>query len=176
MRLFTSPDLPEVNEKVQLKANVLDPLGAFLEQDQVVVEVKSPTGGIQSIRLQPGVGDSTGMFNGVFTPKEPGMYQLVATSETTGSQLEQELRVQGKSLEEIGRVARLNVLEEIAGMTGGGMATLNNMDSLIQKLGTLPEPEPVVHRTRIWANPYWGGILIFLLGMFWTFRKVVGEV
>ncbi len=176
MRLFTSPDLPEVNEKVQLKANVLDPLGAFLEEDDVVVEAISPSGSVQSIRLQPGTGDAAGMFSGVLIPKEPGMYQLSATSETTGSQLELDLRVQGKSLEAIGRVARLNVLEEITSMTGGSTTSLNEINRLVQELGNIPEPDPIVHRTRLWANPYWGGMLVFLLGMFWTFRKIVGEV
>ncbi len=64
----------------------------------------------------------------------------------------------------------------IAQVTGGKMVPVSQVRSLLDHLATLPEPEPVVHRTRIWAHPVWGGMLVLLLGVFWTGRKMMGAV
>lgn len=44
----------------------------------------------------------------------------------------------------------------------------------MQKLATMPEPEPVIVPLRIWSHPLWGGMIILLLGIFWTGRKFAG--
>ena len=176
MRLFISPDRPEVGDVVNFNANVLDAFGGFLEEDTVLTQTVAPSGAQQSIRLQPGADDAVGLFSGSFIPKESGLYKITATSEETGSTLQMDLVVQGKSLEAIGKVARLDVLEEITQMTGGKMFRISQAQDLLEDLAQLPEPDPVVHRTRIWANSYWGGVLVFLLGLFWTARKWAGEV
>ena len=49
------------------------------------------------------------------------------------------------------------------------------VDEIAQK-ADLPEPDPTLHRTRLWAHPAWGGILLLLMVIFWTGRKVIGAV
>jgi len=159
-----------------LNANVLDALGGFLEQGLVVVQAISPSGTTQSIRLQPGEKDARGLFSGTFVPTERGNYSLVASSAETGATIQTDLSVQGLNRERQGRLARFDVLEEIAAITEAKVVPVSEVQSILDHLAAMPEPEPTVHRTRIWSHPLWGGLLILLLGVFWTGRKIAGAV
>ena len=177
MRLFYSPDRPHVDDAVMLNANVNDPLGSPLDKGSVVVQAISPSGKTQTIRLQPGEGDAIGLFTGSFVPKESGNYRLVARSRTeTGASVQTDLSVQGLNREQQGRLARFEVLDEIAKITDGKLVPVSEVRSLLDYLAALPEPEPTVHRTRIWAHPLWAGLLILLLGLFWIARKMTGAI
>ena len=176
MRLFYSPDRPHVDDAVMLNANVNDPLGSPLDKGSVVVQAISPSGKTQTIRLQPGEGDAMGLFTGSFVPKESGNYRLVASSTETGASVQTDLSVQGLNREQQGRLARFEVLDEIAKITDGKLVPVSEVRSLLDYLAALPEPEPTVHRTRIWAHPLWAGLLILLLGLFWIARKMTGAI
>ncbi len=176
MRLFYSPDRPHVDDAVTLNANVNDPLGAPLDKGSVVVQAISPSGKTQTIQLQPGEGDAIGLFTGAFVPKESGNYKLVASSTETGASVQTDLSVQGLNREQQGRLARFEVLDEIAKITNGKLVPISEVRSLLDELAALPEPEPTVHRTRIWAHPLWAGLLILLLGVFWIARKMTGAI
>jgi hypothetical protein len=176
MRLFYSPDRPHVDDAVMLNANVNDPLGSPLDKGSVVVQAISPSGKTQTIRLQPGEGDAIGLFTGSFVPKESGNYRLVASSTETGASVQTDLSVQGLNREQQGRLARFEVLDEIAKITDGKLVPVSEVRSLLDYLAVLPEPEPTVHRTRIWAHPLWAGLLILLLGLFWIARKMTGAI
>lgn len=176
MRLFYSPDRPHVDDVVMLNANVNDPLGTPVDRGSVVVQAISPSGKTQTIHLQPGEGDAIGLFTGSFTLKESGNYQLIASSIETGASVQTDLSVQGLNREQQGRLARFEVLDEIAKITDGRLVSVSEARSLLDDLAALPEPEPTVHRTRIWAHPLWAGLLILLLGVFWVARKMSGVV
>lgn len=176
MRLFYAPDRPHVDDVVMLNANVNDTLGAPLDKGTVIVQAISPSGKTQAIRLQPGEGDAVGLFTGSFTPEESGNYSLVASSTETGASVQTDLSVQGLNREQQGRLARFDVLDEIAKITDGELVTVSEVGSLLDSLAALPEPEPTVHRTRIWAHPLWAGLLILLLGVFWVARKLTGAI
>jgi len=176
MRLFYSPDRPRVDDVVSLNANVLDSRGAPLNQGTVVVQAISPSGKTQTVRLAPGEEDTWGLFVGSLIPKAPGTHRLVASCAETGASVEAELTVQGLDRERQGRLARYDVLEEIATITQGKLVTVPEVSSLVEHLAALPEPEPTVHRTRIWSHPLWGAVLVVLMGVFWVGRKMNGTV
>ena len=176
IRLFYSPDRPHVDDVVTLNANVMDNVGGPLDRGTVVVQAISPSGKTETIRLQPGIEDALGLFVGTFVPKEAGNYRLVATSSETGASVQTELSVQGLNREQQGRLARFDVLDEIAKITDGKLVSIAEVGTLLDHLAALPEPEPIVKRTRIWAHPLWGGLIILLLGLFWVARKVAGTI
>ena len=176
MRLFYSPDRPRVDDVITLNANVMDSLGGTLAEDSVIVQAIFPSGVTQAVRLQPSKEDTWGLFTGSFTPKEPGNYHLVATSAETGASIQTDLSVQGLNRERQGRLARFDVLDEIAKITEGRLVPVSDVQSLLDSLATLPEPEPIVHRIRIWSHPLWVAFLILLLGLFWIGRKMAGTV
>ena len=176
MRLFYSPDRPRVDDVVSLNANVLSATGGPLNEGTVVVQAISPSGKTQTVRLQSGEEDAWGLFAGALTATEPGNYQLVATCAETGASVQTELSVQGLNRERQGRLARFDVLEEITSMTNGRLVPVSDVQSLLDDLAVLPDPEPTMHRTRIWSHPAWCAALIVLMGVFWTGRKIIGAV
>ncbi|RKU05794.1 hypothetical protein C6501_19540 [Candidatus Poribacteria bacterium] len=176
IRLFYSPDRPHVDDVLTLNANVMDNVGGPMDRGTVTVQAISPAGKTETIRLQPGIEDALGLFVGTFVPKEAGNYRLVATSSETGASVQTELSVQGLNREQQGRLARFDVLDEIAKVTNGKLVPIAEVGTLLDHLAALPEPEPIVKRTRIWAHPLWGGLIILLLGLFWVARKMAGTI
>ncbi|HQX50402.1 MAG TPA: VWA domain-containing protein [Planctomycetaceae bacterium] len=174
MRLFYSPDRPEAGNVVTLNANVMSTAGDPLRTGTVIVQTVSPSGQTDSIRLAPAGEDSWGLFTGTFTPTEGGQYKFVTTCTETGARLETIIAVLGQEKELIGQPARLDVLKEIAQMTRGQLTTVSEIQGLVDHIAAMPEPEPILRRFRLWSHPAWGGLIVILLGGFWTGRKLAG--
>ena len=175
MRLFYTPDRPQANEVVTLNANVMSGGGEPLQKGTVVLQIVGPSGNTDSVRMIAN-GDEWGLFTGSFTPEEPGNYQLRLSCRENDSTLEAQLTVQGVRREQLGRPARLDVLQEVASVTRGRMVEANDVENLFQEITALPEPDPEVRRLRLWCHPVWAGFLVLLLGIFWTGRKMVGTI
>jgi hypothetical protein len=174
MRLFYSPDRPEAGNVLTLNANIMSNAGDPLRSGTVVVQTMSPSGQTDSVRLAAAGEDSWGLFTGSFTPTEGGQYKLVTTCAETGGRLETLISVQGQKRELIGQPARTDVLKEIAQVTRGELATVAEIQSLVDRIAAMPEPEPIIRRFRLWSHPAWGGLIVILLGVFWTGRKLAG--
>ena len=174
MRLFYSPDRPEAGNVVTLNANVMSTAGDPLRTGTVVVQTVSPSGQTDSVRLAPAGEDSWGLFTGSFAPTEGGQYKLVTSCAETGGRLETIISVLGQEKELIGQPARVDVLKEIAQVTRGQLTTVSEIQNLVDHIAAMPEPEPIIRRFRLWSHPAWGGLIVLLLGGFWTGRKLAG--
>lgn len=174
MRLFYSPDRPDADNVLTLNANVMKTTGEPLREGTLAVQIVAPSGQTDSVRLAPAGDDSWGLFTGSFTPTEGGQYELVTTCRETGSRLETTIAVRGQERERVGQPARFDVLKEISEISRGTLTDIADIESLVSQLSTLPEPEVTKRRFRIWSHPVWGGLLILLLGSFWTARKLAG--
>jgi hypothetical protein len=176
MRLFYSPDRPDADNVLTLNANVMKTTGEPLRDGTVAVQIVAPSGQTDSVRLAPAGDDSWGLFTGSFTPQEGGQYQLITTCMETGSRLETSISVQGQERERVGQPARFDVLKEISEISRGSLTEVADIEALVTKLAALPEPELTTRRFRIWSHPLWGGLLVLLLGSFWSARKLAGMV
>ncbi|MEZ6060545.1 MAG: vWA domain-containing protein [Planctomycetaceae bacterium] len=174
MRLFYSPDRPEADNVLTLNANVMSSTGEPLRDGTVVVQVITPSGQTDSVRLATAGDDAWGLFTGTFTPKEGGTYQLVTTCAETGSRLETNISVQGQERERVGQPTRPDVLKEVSEISRGQLTKLEDVQSLVDQIAEMPEPDGEVRRVRLWSHPAWGGLLVVLLGVFWTGRKLAG--
>ena len=174
MRLFYSPDRPEAGNVLSLNANVASTTGEPLREGTVVCQITTPSGQTDSVRLRVADDDSWGLFTGSFTPEEGGTYHIVTTCAETGAKLETDIAVIGGEREVVGEPARFDVLKEIALISRGELTDVNEMESLVSKLAQLKDPEPVIRRFRIWSHPLWGLMIIVLLGVFWSARKLAG--
>ena len=72
--------------------------------------------------------------------------------------------------------AEIATAEEIARITRGEILKTPDLDLIKEKLASLPDPEPLERRLRLWAHPVWIGAIILLLTVFWVGRKVAGVV
>lgn len=174
MRLFYSPDRPEADNVLTLNANVMKTTGEPLRDGTVAVQIVAPGGQTDSLRLAPAGDDSWGLFTGSFTPKEGGQYQLITTCAETGARLETSVSVQGQERERVGQPARFDVLNEVSEISRGHLTGVSEIQDLVQELSELPEPKMITRRFRIWSHPAWGGLLVLLLGVFWSARKLAG--
>ncbi|MCE9519111.1 MAG: hypothetical protein K8R87_06125, partial [Verrucomicrobia bacterium] len=174
MRLFFSPDRPRTGDAITLNANVMSLNGEPLRDGVVMAQMAAPSGKTSSVRLMPGGEEAWGLFNGVFTPKEPGDYKVLLTCAESGTSLAATISVQGTSKEKLGQPARLDVLREIAQITRGKLMESADPDAVAAAIAALPEPEPQERRVQLWANPFWAGFLVLLLGVFWVGRKAAG--
>lgn len=174
MRLFYTPERPSAGDMITLNANVMSNTGEPLRDGTVVVQITGPEGTTDSVRLASAGEDAWGLFTNTFTPRNGGDYKLVTTCLESGTRLETTISVLGTEREQIGEPARPEVLKEIAEITRGQLTTMSDVKSIIDHLSSLPEPEPLIRRYRLWADPIWGGTLILLLGIFWTARKLTG--
>lgn len=174
MRLFYSPDRPQTGEVLTLNANAMSSGGEPLQNATVIVQLVSPSGKPQSVRLSPAGEDSWGLFTGRYTPPEPGEYQVILTCKENGAMLETTLSVQGSVQETIGKPVRMEVLKEIAQVTGGEVLESPDAKEILDAIGGLPEPEPTIRRMQIWSHWAWGAMLLGLLTIFWVGRKIAG--
>lgn len=174
MRLFYSPDRPDAENVLTLNTNVMKTTGEPLRDGTVAVQIRGPSGQTDSVRLAPAGDDSWGLFTGSFTPQEGGQYELVTTCVETGSRLETSISVRGQQRERVGQPARFDVLKEISEISRGRLTEVADFKKLVQQLSLLPEPELTTRRFRIWSHPLWGGMLVLLLGGFWSARKLAG--
>ncbi len=118
MRLYYSPDQPQLGKSVTLKANVMEPSGEPLAKGDVVARIVAPSGSAQTIQFTS-LGDEWGAFMGQYVSEEPGKHQVTLSCKQTGATLEASFFVQGAAKEPVGRPARPEVLEEIARVTRG---------------------------------------------------------
>ncbi len=175
MRLFYTPEQPEVRNTLSLTAHVMSDSGEPLSKGDVIARIKAPSGKLETVRLQS-EGAEWGVFRGQFTTSEAGAHQVTLASGQTSTTLQTEVYVQGQALELIGKPARPDVLEEIARMTDAAMVGPNEVERIVQSLSTLPQPPLSVRRLQLWSHPAIAGVVVVLLGIFWVWRKATGLV
>ena len=177
MRLFYTPDRPQTGQTLTMNANVMTISGEPLQNGTVVAQIVAPSGDSQRVRLAGQSSDQQwGLFSGFFVPEESGQHWVTLSCAETGAQLETTINVQGLERERIGRPANLAALKEVAMVTRGKMVSVGGIDQLLDEIDKLPKVEPQLKRFRLWASPYWAGMMIGLLGVFWVGRKWVGVI
>jgi hypothetical protein len=175
MRLYYSPEQPQIRQTVILKANVMERSGEPLAAGDVVARIVAPSGKVQTVRFTS-TGEEWGEFTAPFTPVESGRHDLTLSCQQTSGSLEAAIFVQGAEIERIGRAARPEVLAEIARVTRGQVIEPGKLEQVLQSLADLPEPPPEIRRLQLWSHPVTIGVMVILLGMFWVARKAIGLI
>ena len=60
--------------------------------------------------------------------------------------------------------------------TAPSLITIDDFNKVIEQISLLPEPKPKENRIRIWSEPWWGGVILGLLTIYWVGRKWNGFV
>ncbi|MFN0051225.1 MAG: hypothetical protein ACKV0T_03485 [Planctomycetales bacterium] len=175
MRLFYSPDQPQMRQTIALHANVMEKSGEPLHGGEVLARITPPSGKTETVRFNS-AGDEWGVYTSRFTAAEPGQHSVTLACKQTGATLETSFFVQGVATERLGRPARLDVLEELARVSKGKVVDVDKLDDVIRTLADLPEPPPSIRRVQLWAHPVPAALIVFLMGLFWAGRKYVGLV
>ena len=143
------------------------------EDGPVTVSITSPSGRAEHLRFSA-VEGGWGVFKSQFKPSEAGRYKVVLDAPKQNRKLDTELVVQQRTLEEIGKPINRSVLAEISAISGGGSALLSGLEQIVQQISVAPEPRELEKRIRIWSSPWWGGLILVLLSIYWVGRKAAG--
>ncbi len=173
IRFFFQPESPAQGEKVFLHATVWNQAGFPVEKGPVEVIVTRGGQPVERLELAP-AGEQAGVFDGAFTPRQGGDYGLEVLCRPAGRRLLAQVAVRGLEREPAGRPARPEVLREIAAITGGQSGGLEELDALVQTIRLLPEARPAERRLRLWCHPLWAALIIGLLTLYWSARKLLG--
>lgn len=173
MRLYYSPEQPQVRQTISLNANVMETSGEPLSRGDVSMKIVPPSGKERLVRFESS-GEAWGAFSSRFTPREPGEHKLTLFCKQTGKSLNTTLFVQGMALEQVGKPARPDVLSEISRVTRGQVLTMDRVDDVAALLEAMPDPPPAIKRVAIWSHPWIAGLMIGFLGLFWAGRKGAG--
>jgi hypothetical protein len=175
MRLYYSPEQPQLNQTIMLNANVMERSGEPLAKGDVIARIVAPSGKAETIRMSP-LGEEWGAFNGRYTAAEPGKHQVTLSCKQTGATLETSMFVQGAVAEPVGKPARPEVLEEISKVSRGQVIANQNVGDIVRWIAQLPDPSPSIRRLQLWSHPLVIAVFVTLLGAFWIARKVVGLI
>ena len=175
MRLTFSPEAPQAGDAVYLQASVLDAAGFPLERGDVTAIVRAPNGNTERISLNP-VDGGWGVFEGRIVAETAGTYSIETKSVEAGRELDLDLQVSQPVVEKIGQPTNPSILQELARITGGRSGGTESFSDILGELRALPEPEPFVKRTRLWSHPLWGLLIVLMLGIYWTGRKLAGMI
>ncbi len=173
MRLYYSPEQPNVRQTIFLNANIVEKNGEPLAKGDVSARIIAPSGASQSVRFSSS-GEEWGAFSAKFTPQEPGPHRLTLRSMTTDASLETEVLVQGGAAERIGKPARPEVLEELARLTHGQTIRPEQVSQAISALQQLTPPPLEIRRWYLWSHAAVAATLIGLMAVFWIGRKMAG--
>ncbi len=118
MRFYYSPEQPQVRQTVALSANVMEKSGEPLSRGDVFARIVAPCGRTETVQMTS-TGAEWGAFAGSYTPAEPGAHEVILRCQQNSSELKTTLFVQGSTLEQVGKPARPEVLEELSRVTRG---------------------------------------------------------
>jgi hypothetical protein len=175
MRLYYVPDQPRLQQTLTLHANVMEKSGEPLHGGEVSARITAPSGKSELVRFVSS-GDEWGEFTGRYTALEAGSHRARLFCKGTGAILEASFFVQGAAVEQLGRPARPEVMEELARVSGGKVIEVGKLDQVVRSVAELPDPPPLVRRVPLWCHPVTAASLIGLFGLFWVGRKVIGLV
>lgn len=174
VRLYFTPERPVPGDTVTLNANAFDPNGAPLDEGTLLIDAVAPDGTAQRIALQKNEG-GWGSFSGRLRVDQPGEWKLTARiGGEEGEAVEATLLAQGVELEKVGQPARIEVLEEMARIARGRLIQPGQLAELAREIRALPEPRPIENRLALWSHWITIALMIGLLAVFWTGRKLNG--
>jgi hypothetical protein len=175
VRLVYNPENPNVGDSIYLNATVFDASGFPLEKGVVNAIIVGPSGQTERIELAQ-VPGGWGVYKGSFIAREGGKFKITIASEKAARNLETEIMVARVQREKLGQPVNASILREIADLTGGKTGTIKEMAEMAAQINALPEIKPKPLRIKLWANPWWAGGIVVLLGIYWTGRKIVGMI
>ncbi|MEN8796438.1 MAG: hypothetical protein ABF328_07000, partial [Akkermansiaceae bacterium] len=175
VRVYFTPERPKPGEFVSLSANAFSKEGAPLEEGSVFTDLIAPNGQVRRLELDPENESGWGNFTGRFKVDQPGTWKLKAfVSGDEAAAVETKIISQSDAIEKTGLPARLDTLEELAKVSKGKVVTANQLEQLVTEINALPEPQPLVTSTKLWAHWLAPTFLIMLLALFWVGRKLNG--
>ncbi|MDC0143702.1 hypothetical protein OAK45_04120 [Verrucomicrobia bacterium] len=174
MRLTFSPENPKVGDEMFLQATMLDLSGGTTASD-LRARIAAPDGSTSDLEFTA-IEGGWGVFKTKMTVPQGGTYSLELYNPSGSQKLNAEIIVDKPTLEKIGQPANAKVFSEISQRTGGQSGGIADLQKLISQISVVAENEEKTHIYPLWSKPWWGGIMLLLLVVYWVSRKVLGMI
>ncbi|MDA1043628.1 MAG: VWA domain-containing protein [Verrucomicrobia bacterium] len=176
IRFFYTPENPRRGNEIFLHATVLDGSGFPIKSGDVPATLQHESEARKTtLSMRPETGD-WGVFTGAFTPPRGGTYKVTIACKSAQRAVTTDIVVASQQHEQLGRPAKVGLLQEMASITEGKFAGTDELAGLVNQILLLPESTPHEHRLRLWAHPLWCAFLISLLCIQWLGRKLLGMI
>lgn len=175
-RLFFSPENPAEGARVRLTATLLDGAGYPLRNAEPEATVSLLGGSKEVAQTFPlGAEESAwGVYAGTFLAERAGKAAVEVVVPGAGQETHAVLEVRPRRVEPVGRPANLAALGDIARVSGGRFAPVDEAASLIRDLAAAPRHITIMRRIRVWAEGWFLATLVALLSLYWILRKSLG--
>ena len=164
-----------LGEKVLLRGIMRDRAGTKMLQPVLSVEIVGPS----SSKLVPLSYDfDSGEYEGEFWPGDPGEYKIRMFQDGEIAATARETRFQVLT----GRIELESItqnrysLERLSQSSGGSHTDLNGVDNLLAQLTYQPELVMREHHFSLWQVWYIWVVLVLVLGLEWTVRRIMGLI
>jgi hypothetical protein len=164
-----------LGEKVLLRGILRDRAGIKMLQPVLSVEIDGP---VSSKLVTLSYNFDSGEYEGEFWPGDPGAYRMGMYQEESTIPHTRETRFQVLT----GRIELESItqdrysLERLSQTSGGSYTNLNGVDELLTSLFYQPELMMKEHHFSLWQVWYLWVALIFVLGLEWSLRRIMGLI
>ncbi len=174
MHLVFSPERPKLGDTLHIEAILTDWAG--IAPDEIVqAEVQLPGGGEKRLTFEP-VPGGMGNYRSKILLDEAGPYGVRASTSKTRREVKKSVTAEQTVIEVIGRPINAAMLSQLARDTRGGAHSIANLTPMIEQITERIRYKPEIEEYKLWAQVWWGGLILFLLAVYWTMRKVLGLI
>ena len=181
IRLIYTPENPQQEKEIKIQATIFDKNGYPTNEHEVITEIKSPDGSIETVKMTP-VEGGWGLFKGTFTPLQNGKYIVKTECKKLRHKLITEINVQEITVEKVGfptNYESLSAVAQISSVPGNKVeltlhTNINDVYGFANKL--VEEKETIRSIFSLWAQWWWGAIIVLFFTLYWAFRKIWGFV
>ena len=178
VRVSSTVDRVAANESIELLAEVEDDTYLKVNNTEVVAHVTSPSGLVDSLRLDWTV-DRDGEYRGTFVPQEEGLHEVRVVAREGGEFLASDasyVRVKDPAREYFDAEMHGTALRRIADDTDGHFYTPETVSTLPEDISFTDAGTTVVEQRDLWNMPIIFLLLIALVSAEWGYRRVRGLV
>ena len=165
-----------LDESVVLRAAVRDASFIELNNAQLSVRVKSPSGQLSSMPLTWDI-TKEGQYSASFKPMEEGIYEATAEAFQAGKSLGTAItnfRVADSNEEFHNAAMNQDLLKRLADDTGGHFYTPRDVSTLPEDISYVDHGATRIEEKELWDMPFLFLLLVATVSAEWFFRKRKG--
>jgi hypothetical protein len=176
VRLETEKHSYSLDEPVVIRAEVNDPSYVHLNNAQVAVQVKAPSGRVRTVPLswEP---DEEGVYAGMFKAEEDGIYEI-STEAFQGAKsvggAKGNFRIADSTEEYHGAALNTALLKELASETGGRYYSPREASHLAEDISYVDNGTARLEEKELWDMPFLFLMLVGAVSAEWVLRKRKG--
>lgn len=169
-------DLAEPGDPIALRADVRGSTYLEVNDARVEARIREPNGDTSVVALD-WIVERDGEYEGSFTPRDSGVYEIAVRADTAGGELESAttfVRVGELPTEYYDAELRTPLLRRVAERTGGRFYTRHTVDALPRDVVYTSSGTVVTREHELWDMPVLFFLLAALLAGEWTYRRARG--